>query len=135
MVFSKKSIFDLVIIGAGFGGIGMAVKAKSANLNFIVLERGIDFGGTWRDNIYPGSGCDTPSHHYSYSFSPNSNWTRKYSGQKEIKEYLDEVVRRNKIFPRLKLNQKVTSLKWLEDNKYWEISTKNKEKFFSKMVV
>ena len=135
MAVSHESIFDLVIIGAGFGGIGMAVKAKRANLSFIVIERGNDLGGTGRDNTYPGSGCDTPSHHYSYSFSPNSNWSRKYSGQKEIKAYLDEVVRRNQLFSRIKLNQKVISLRWLDNKSCWEISTNNKEIFFSKMVV
>lgn len=63
---STEETIDLIVVGAGFGGLGMAVHAARQGLRFLVLERADDVGGTWRDNIYPGVACDTQSHHYSF---------------------------------------------------------------------
>ena len=55
--------YRVVVIGAGFGGIGMAIALKGAGIeDFVVLDRADDLGGTWRDNSYPGLSCDIPSH-------------------------------------------------------------------------
>ena len=63
--------YRVAIIGAGFGGIGMAIALRQAGiLDFIVLDRADDLGGTWRDNTYPGLSCDIPSHLYSFSWRP-----------------------------------------------------------------
>src|ERR671918_335977 len=79
---------EIAIVGSGFSGLGAAVKLEEAGLrDFIVLERGEDVGGTWRDNTYPGAACDVPSHLYSYSFALNPNWSRSYSRQREIQQY------------------------------------------------
>lgn len=67
---------DVAIIGAGFGGLCMAIKLLEAgNRNFIVLEKAADVGGTWRDNAYPGAECDVQSHMYSYSFEGKPDWS------------------------------------------------------------
>jgi len=58
---------------------------------YLILEKSTDLGGTWQENIYPGVACDIPSHFYSYSFFPNSNWSREYSTGQEIQDYLKEV--------------------------------------------
>jgi cation diffusion facilitator CzcD-associated flavoprotein CzcO len=72
---------DVVVIGAGFAGLCMAIKLKQAGLHdFVVLEKAGRVGGTWRDNTYPGAGCDVMSLMYSYSFAPNRMWTRMYAG-------------------------------------------------------
>ena len=63
---------DVVIIGSGFAGIGMAIKLKqSGRDDFVILEKDADLGGTWRDNTYPGCECDVPSYLYSFSFEQN----------------------------------------------------------------
>src|SRR6476469_6462919 len=83
---------ETVIVGSGFSGLAMAARLKRAGReDFVVLERARDVGGTWRDNIYPGCGCDVPSHLYSFSFAPNPGWTRTYSKQPEIEAYLQRV--------------------------------------------
>ena len=75
----------VAVIGAGFAGLGTAIKLKQAGIeDFVVLERAGDLGGTWRDNSYPGCACDVPSHLYSYSFAPNPDWSRAFSAQPEI---------------------------------------------------
>ena len=73
---------SIAIVGAGFGGIGMAIRLRQEGIDdFVVLDRGDDVGGTWRDNTYPGCQCDIPSHLYSFSFAPNPNWSRKWAPQ------------------------------------------------------
>ncbi|MDO9620814.1 MAG: NAD(P)-binding protein, partial [Moraxellaceae bacterium] len=85
----------MIIVGSGFSGIGMAIALKKAGRNnFLMLEKAADIGGTWRDNHYPGAACDVPSHMYSYSFEPNPRWSRMYSGQAEILDYMKHCARK-----------------------------------------
>src|SRR3954471_11396154 len=82
----------VAIIGSGFSGIGLAIRLKQDGVeDFLVLERNEGVGGTWWANTYPGCACDVPSHLYSFSFAPNPGWTRTYSRQPEIREYLERV--------------------------------------------
>ena len=73
------SDFPIAIIGAGFAGIGAAVRLKQEGIeSFVMFERASEVGGTWRDNTYPGCACDVQSHVYSLSFEQNPNWSRRY---------------------------------------------------------
>src|SRR5205809_1963351 len=82
----------VLIVGSGFAGLGAAIRLmKEGRDDFLVIERGSEVGGTWRDNTYPGAACDVPSHLYSYSFELNPNWSRSFSPQDEIQEYLRSV--------------------------------------------
>src|SRR2546423_15705837 len=86
-----ENVNDLgaIIIGSGFGGLGMAIRLRQAGLtSFVILERGTEVGGTWRDNDYPGCACDVQSHLYSFSFEPNPKWSRMFAPQAEILAYL-----------------------------------------------
>jgi cation diffusion facilitator CzcD-associated flavoprotein CzcO len=75
----------VVIIGAGFAGLGMAIRLKQAGFHrFLILEKNEDLGGTWRDNHYPGCECDVPSHMYSFSFELNPHWSKMFAPQREI---------------------------------------------------
>ena len=86
---------DIVVIGTGFAGVCMGIKLLENGFNdFVILERSNDVGGTWRDNTYPGAACDVPSHLYCFSFEPNPNWSRMYSGHKEIYDYTWHCVRK-----------------------------------------
>ena len=82
-----------LIIGTGFSGLGMGIALQQQGVDFLILEKADDIGGTWRDNTYPGCACDVPSGLYSYSFAPNSEWSRLFSEQPEILEYVDKVAR------------------------------------------
>ena len=82
----------VAIIGSGFGGIGMACRLRQAGIEtFTIYEKADAVGGTWRDNTYPGAACDVPSHLYSLSFAPKTDWSRKFPEQAEILGYLNEV--------------------------------------------
>ncbi|MFD4638270.1 flavin-containing monooxygenase [Lentzea sp. NPDC058436] len=80
---------EVVVIGAGFGGLGVALSLRRAGFDRVtVLERADGVGGVWRDNTYPGAACDVPSSLYSYSFAPHHSWPRRYSAQPDILAYL-----------------------------------------------
>jgi cation diffusion facilitator CzcD-associated flavoprotein CzcO len=110
------------VVGAGFAGLAMAVRLKQAGIDdFVVLERGDDVGGTWRDNTYPGAACDVPSHLYSFSFAPNPRWSRAFSPQGEILDYLRDVARRYGIVPHLRLGTSARTLRWDDDARCWVV--------------
>ncbi|HEX8122811.1 MAG TPA: NAD(P)/FAD-dependent oxidoreductase [Solirubrobacteraceae bacterium] len=112
----------VAIVGSGFGGIGMAVRLKRAGVDdFVVLERAEEVGGTWRDNSYPGCACDVPSHLYSYSFAPNPDWSRSYSGQAEILAYLRGVAEREGILPHVRTSAEVTETAWDDEAQQWRV--------------
>ncbi|MCK5755730.1 MAG: NAD(P)/FAD-dependent oxidoreductase, partial [Mycobacterium sp.] len=86
-------IYQAAIVGAGFAGIGTAIRLQQEGIDdLVVLERSDRPGGTWRDNTYPGAACDIPSRLYSYSFAPNPGWSRTYSGSAEILSYIQRMV-------------------------------------------
>ena len=95
---------SVLVVGSGFAGLGLAIKlTRRGRSDFLVIDRGREVGGTWRDNTYPGAACDVPSQLYSFSFAPNRDWTRSFSPQPEIQAYLKSVadrygVRRNHLF-------------------------------------
>src|SRR6478752_3261987 len=80
-----------LIIGTGFSGLGMAIALQKQGVDFLILEKAGDVGGTWRDNSYPGCACDVPSHLYSFSFEPKATWSKLFSPQPEIFDYLKGV--------------------------------------------
>ncbi|MEU7478203.1 NAD(P)/FAD-dependent oxidoreductase [Lentzea sp. NPDC042327] len=80
---------EVVVIGAGFGGLGVALSLHRAGSDRVtVLERADEVGGVWRDNTYPGAACDVPSSLYSYSFFPDPSWPRRYAAQPDVLDYL-----------------------------------------------
>lgn len=113
-----------IVIGSGFSGLGLAIRlVKEGRNDFLVLERGSDVGGTWRDNTYPGAACDVPSHLYSYSFALNPNWSRSYSRQQEIQQYIEDVSRRYDVRDKHIFDCDVTSARWNDDTALWEIES------------
>ncbi|WP_327662940.1 MULTISPECIES: flavin-containing monooxygenase [unclassified Streptomyces] len=114
----------VAVIGSGFGGLGAAVRLRREGItDFVVLERADAVGGTWRDNSYPGCACDVPSHLYSFSFAPNPDWPRTFSGQEHIREYLEHVADTFRLRPHIRLNSEVNQLRWDNDELWWEIET------------
>ncbi len=115
---------SVAIIGAGFGGIGLAITLKKAGVDSLtILEKADGIGGVWRDNTYPGAACDVPSHLYSFSFEPNPDWSRRYSPQPEILDYLERCIERYGLRPSLRLGTEVRRAEFDEDSGRWRIET------------
>ena len=114
----------IAIVGSGFAGLGTAVRLKQAGIeDFVVLERDSEIGGTWWANTYPGCQCDIPSHLYSFSFAPNPEWSRTYSLQPEILDYLRRVSSERGIGAHIRFGHEVVAARWDEDAKLWQVET------------
>ncbi len=125
---------NVVIIGAGFAGICMAIKLLQAGMNnFVILEKANDVGGTWFANRYPGAACDVPSCAYSFSFEPNPHWSRHFATQPEIEAYIHRCVEKYQLSQYIRCNCAVVSATWCDGN--WEITTETGETLTSQFVV
>ena len=119
---------DVVILGAGFGGLGMAIQLRQQrNDNFVILEKGSEVGGTWRDNSYPGCACDVQSHMYSFSFEGKADWSKRYAPWNEIQDYILKTTDKYGIRPFCRFNQQVNAAHFDELSGLWTVSTKSGE--------
>jgi cation diffusion facilitator CzcD-associated flavoprotein CzcO len=124
MTTADRREFEVAILGAGFGGLGMAIRlARSGIEDFVVFERDQEVGGTWWANTYPGCQCDIPSHLYSYSFAPNPDWTRTYPLQPELRDYLRDCADRFGVRAHLRLGCPVQRAEWDDRDGRWRLDT------------
>ena len=115
---------DTIIVGSGFGGLGMGIRlARESERSFLILERADDVGGTWRDNTYPGVACDIPSHLYSFSFRPKTDWGQFYANGAEIQKYLKDSARQEGLLPHLRFATEVLEMRWQPDSARWHLET------------
>lgn len=115
---------DVLVVGAGFSGLGAAIRLSQEGFDdLVVLERGSDVGGTWRDNSYPGAACDVPSHLYSYSFAPNPDWSRAFSPQGEIYDYIRRVTHEAGVREKIRFGVEVTAVDFDDPRGRWTVRT------------
>ena len=118
-----EQLFDVIVIGAGFGGIGAAIQLKRLGFeNFAVLDREDDLGGTWYVNHYPGLTVDVPTTTYSYFFEPNPNWSRLYSTGAEIRQYAEDVADKYDIRRHIRFNTSVDGARWDGEAGLWRVA-------------
>ena len=114
--------FDVIIVGAGFGGIGAAIQLKRLGYeNLVILDRENDLGGTWNVNHYPGLTVDVPTTSYSYWFEPNPNWSRLFSTGAEIKQYANDVADKYDVRRHMRFNINVEGASWDDEDKVWRV--------------
>ena len=117
---NNASSYDIVILGAGFGGLGMAAQLKREGVeNFVILERADRVGGVWRDNSYPGAACDTESHLYCYSFYPHLGVSKMYADRDELLGYLESMVEHFELDSHILLNSEVSLAQWDDKDGLW----------------
>ncbi|KIG17485.1 Cyclohexanone monooxygenase [Enhygromyxa salina] len=114
----------IAIVGAGFSGVGAAIRLRQAGINdFVVFERGEEVGGVWRDNRYPGCACDVESPLYSYSFAPNPAWSRMFSPQAEILDYVRRCAGEFGVLPHVRFGHTIREAAWDPVTKRWQLSS------------
>jgi len=113
----------VAIIGAGAGGLGLAIRLMtSRRRDFVLFEASDGVGGTWRSNTYPGAACDVPSHLYSYSFARKADWTKTYAEQPEILRYFEECAERFGISGHVRPNTRIRDAHWDERARRWRLT-------------
>jgi cyclohexanone monooxygenase len=114
---------SVAVIGAGPGGIAMGIQLAAAGYDFTIFDRADGFGGTWRNNTYPGAACDVPSHFYSFSFALNPRWSKTFAQQPEILAYLERVAAHHGLADHLLGNTRITEMRWADDARCWSLQT------------
>ncbi|MCR9096916.1 MAG: NAD(P)/FAD-dependent oxidoreductase [bacterium] len=126
----------ITIMGAGPGGLCMAIKLREAGFeNFTIVEKGDQIGGTWNWNRYPGCACDIPSHLYSFSFDVKPDWSRPYAPQPEILEYLEGIAEKYGILPFCRFGQGVERANWDDGTSTWTVTLADGSKLESDVLV
>jgi cation diffusion facilitator CzcD-associated flavoprotein CzcO len=132
----KQQPLDVLVMGAGFSGIGVAINLKNRGVeNFKIIDLGKDFGGTWRDNKYPGAACDVPSHLYSFSFEQNPNWSRMFATSDEIHKYMLGVAEKHALRDKAEFGVKVNGLTYDDNTCLWTVNTEGGKKYLARVVV
>lgn len=114
---------DVIILGAGLGGLGMGRCLKAAAIqNFVILEKSHAVGGTWRDNTYPGAACDTESHLYCYDFELHIGVSRLYARQPELLRYATRLAERAGLAPHIRYGTEVVAAGWSDAAHCWRLT-------------
>ncbi|HEY2084818.1 MAG TPA: NAD(P)/FAD-dependent oxidoreductase, partial [Mycobacterium sp.] len=124
-----------VIIGTGFAGLGMAIALQRQGVDFVIVEKADDVGGTWRDNSYPGCACDVPSHLYSFSFEPKASWSKLFSPQPEILDYLKDVTEKYGLRRYIRFGQKVSRAHWDDSEYRWHVFTESGDEYVAQFLI
>ncbi|MDL9936767.1 NAD(P)/FAD-dependent oxidoreductase [Gordonia sp. ABSL1-1] len=115
---------QVLIVGAGFGGMGAGIAFKRLGIDDIaILERCDDLGGTWHVNHYPGLAVDIASVTYSYSFEPNPNWSRLFAPGAELKRYAEHVADKYDLKRHMEFDTAVTAAHWDDEQRLWRVTT------------
>jgi cyclohexanone monooxygenase len=128
--------FDVIVVGAGFGGMGAAIQLKKLGYeNILILDREDDLGGTWHVNHYPGLAVDIPSPTYSYWFEPNPYWSRLYAPGSELKTYADHVADKYDVRRHMRFSSPVHGARWDEDAQLWHVALSHGETLSARFLI
>ena len=123
----------VITIGAGYSGLTMAYKIQhqyefTDTIEHIIYEKNSDIGGTWHENRYPGIGCDTPAHIYTFSWEPNPDWSSFYVSGQEIHAYIKRTADKYQLTKDVQFNCKVVSAEWNESEGKWHVCVEQEGK-------
>ena len=127
---------DVVIVGAGFGGIGAAIQLKRLGYDkIVILDREADLGGTWHVNTYPGLAVDIPATTYSYWFEPNPYWSRLFPPGAELQRYAEKVADKYDVRRYMRFNTTVECARWDEDERLWQVTLADGDNLTTRFLI
>lgn len=133
---TDAQVRHVAVIGAGFAGLCMAIRLRQAGIDdFTVYEKAGDLGGVWRDNTYPGAGCDVPSILYSYSFAQHGRWSRSFPRQNEILAYLHRCAEEFGLNAHIRLGTEIVSARYDEADEVWRLRTSAGDEHAARVLV
>ncbi|TMB47037.1 MAG: NAD(P)/FAD-dependent oxidoreductase [Deltaproteobacteria bacterium] len=119
---------SIAIIGSGFSGLCLGIQLKRAGIeSFTIFEKSNRLGGTWRDNTYPGAACDVPSFAYCFSFEQKTDWSRKWSPQEEIRDYMEHCAQKYDVLRHIRFSTEIAGARFDEGESVWRLRTMDGE--------
>ena len=138
-VMNSATDFDVLVVGAGFGGLAMLYRIRELGFSMQGVETGDSVGGTWFWNRYPGARVDIQSVEYSFSMSREVQdewtWTELMAPQAELERYVNFVADRLDLRRHIKFNTRVTAMTWYEASATWLVETDQGDRWRSRFVV
>lgn len=113
--------FKVLVIGAGISGIAAGLQLKRLGINFKIVDRQNDIGGTWNLNTYPGIRVDTSSFLYQFKFEKRYPWSHHYASGEETRRYLKHLVNKYSLQNFMQFNTSVKSAEWDELTSSWRV--------------
>ncbi len=139
MAVANDKVYDVVIIGAGVGGICQIKHLVDHDFDAIVLEANDDLGGTWYSNRYPGCRFDSESYTYGYAFSQELldewHWKERFSPQPENLRYLNYVADKFNLRQYMRFGVRTKNLTWDEQDRTWTVELEDGEQFVTRFVI
>ena len=130
---------DMLIVGAGFGGLYMLHKARRMGLAALVIEAAPGVGGTWYHNRYPGARVDIQSMEYSYSFDEalqqEWTWSERYAAQPELLRYANHVADRFGLRDGIRLSTRIIGAHFDEAASRWSVRSEGGESWNARFLV
>lgn len=125
MAAERANGFKAMIIGAGMSGLGIAAKLQEAGIDYVIVEKNDQVGGTWYENTYPDCGVDTPNHYYSYSFNRNPEWSGYFSKRDELFRYFDQCADEFNVRDRIRFSTEVVEARYNNDTARWDVTLRS----------
>ena len=136
MMTNIRPDHEVVVIGAGFGGIGTGVALQREGIHdFVIVDKWDQVGGTWHANTYPGVAVDIPSFIYSFSYEQRGDWSRIFAPGNELRDYADDVVDKYGLREKLRLNTTIVAATFDEANSLWRLTTDGGHEITGRYVV
>ncbi|WP_279243698.1 flavin-containing monooxygenase [Candidatus Litorirhabdus singularis] len=120
-------LLPVIIVGAGVSGIALGKFLLEAGIEFQILDKNTEVGGTWWENVYPGCGVDTPNHAYSYSFGPRFAWSSFFSPRADIQDYLQLTAQNNGLYPHIRFSSTIEGAVWEESEQCWHVTVSGQQ--------
>ena len=119
--------FRVLIIGAGMSGLLAGHRLQQAGVEFLIVDKNDDVGGTWYENGYPGCRVDNPNHNFSYSFAQRHDWPYHYSTQPVLHRYFSDCADAFGLRDRIRFGTEVVSATWSEADQTWSVVVRTPE--------
>ena len=127
---------SIAIIGSGFSGLCLGIQLQKAGIDaFTIFEKSDRLGGTWRDNTYPGAACDVPSSLYCFSFEQKTDWSRLWSPQEEIRDYMEHCARKYDLVRHIRFGTEIASARFDAGAGVWRLRTTGGEEIVADVLV
>jgi len=117
----------VLIVGAGMSGLLTGLRLQQAGIDFVIIDKNADAGGTWFENVYPGCRVDNPNHMYSYSFEPNHDFPQYYSTQPVLLDYFRRFTDKHGLRKNIRFETKVVEAVWDEAASQWRVTVERKD--------